>query len=293
MSNNTAHKISNPQSFSNYLSTILSLFVMLYLLGVGGLIVVYTNQLMAYAKDNISFYIELKDDANEASVFTFQKKLETYPYASPKTVEYISKEKALEILTKDGSTKEEMMPFGENMLPNMLQFKINPDYAGDYDQVVQEIKANDFVDEVFYTETPTDSIVSRVYLLKIILSLLMVFFIFVVIVLLQSKLKLLLSANRSAIQVMQIAGATQGYISKPYMIQSLKNGLLCGIMAVVALWGTRFLFEDGLDTQVLNMEIWVVLLSVMLILIGVLFPWLFTRFTVFRYLSKPLKEWDL
>lgn len=293
MSKNAVHKNTNPHSFSNYLSTIFSLFVMLYLLGVGGLIIIYTNQLMAYAKNNISFYIELKDDANEAAVFTFQKKLETYSYTNPKTVEYISKEKALEVLTRDGTTKEEMMPFGENLLPNMLQFKINPHYTGDYDQIIQEIKTNDFVEEVFFTDTPTESIASKVYLLKIILSVLMLFFIFVVITLQQGKIRQLLNNNKDAVQVMQLAGATLGYMSKAYTSQSLKNGLLSGTMAVAAVWGTRYLFEDGLDITVLNMEGWAVLLSLVLLLIGLLFPWLFTKYTVRKYLSKPVKEWDL
>lgn len=278
-------KSAAPQSTS-YLPTTLGLFVMLYLLGSMGLVFVYSSKLVTYAKENISFYIELKDEANEAAVFAFQKKIEIAPYTKPQTVRYISKDEALKTLTQEGATKEEMMPFGENLLPNMLEFKLRSDYKVDNEQIIKEIKKNDFVEDVFYTETPVETIASKVYLLKIILSVLMLFFIFVVINLLQNKLNQLLSTNKTEIQIMQMAGATSDYIAQPYLRQSLKNGFIASILAIIAVWTTRYLFDSGLDTSALNLETWIILLFVVLMLIGILFPWGITKYKVQKYLSK-------
>jgi cell division protein FtsX len=129
------------KTFINYVATVISLIIMLYLLGVWGLLAIYTNQFLNYSKENIPFYVELKDDAVESQVFAFQKELETSAFVRPKTVTYISKEDALDLFENDEiMTKEDVLLFGENLLPNMIRFYLNNTHFSDYEKIVKEMK---------------------------------------------------------------------------------------------------------------------------------------------------------
>ncbi|WMX17306.1 MULTISPECIES: ABC transporter permease [unclassified Aureispira] len=283
------------KTFVNYIATIISLIIMLYLLGVWGLLAIYTNQFLNYSKENIPFYIELKDEASEAQVFAFQKELEASTFVKEKTVEYISKEQALELFQDDDKmTKEDVLLFGENLLPNMIRFYLNDGHFEDYGEIVKNIQDNDFVEHVFYTKAPAESLSGKVYRLEIILLVLMLFFIFVVVTLIKNTLKLTFLANKDLIKTMQMVGATFEKMAGPYMRQSLKNGILSGIIAVAFLWLTRIMLENGLGTfEQYDLDFWTTILSIIIILVGVLLSWICTRHSVHKYLKTPVEAWNI
>lgn len=283
------------KTFVNYIATTISLIIMLYLLGVWGLLAIYTNQFLNYSKESIPFYIELKDDAGESQVFAFQKELEASTFVRSKTVEYISKEDALDLFDDDEiMTKEDVLLFGENLLPNMIRFYLNDAHFSEYEKIVKEIQGNAFVEHVFYTKAPAESLSGKVYRLEIILLVLMLFFIFVVVTLMKNTLKLTFLGNKDLIKTMQMVGATLEKMTAPYIRQSLKNGLLSGLIAVAFLWLTRILLESGLGTfEQYDLDFWTRILSGIVIVIGVLLSWICTRHSVHKYLKKPVEEWDL
>jgi len=292
MPSSAADKINQSGTFWNYISAIISMTIMLYLLGAWGALAITANQFINFSKENIAFYIELKDDANEATVFAFQKKLEAATYTKKKSVRYIPKEQALDELKDDAIlTEEDVLLFGENLLPNMLRFTLNKDHFADYAQVVAEIENEDFVNQVFYTDAIAQNISTKVYRLELILIVLMIFFIFVVLTIIKNTLKLLLIANKSVIRTMQMVGATVEKMAKPYLRQSIYNGLLSSLAAIVALWGSRYLLEIDLGQLSLNINIWMAFLSGLIVLVGLLLSWGATRQSVYKHLKKPVDEW--
>jgi len=295
MSKTSLPTAGTSKTFVNYIASIVSLIIMLYLLGVWGLLAIYTNQFLNYSKENIPFYIELKDDARESQVFTFQKELEASPFVRKKTVEYISKEAALDLFESDATmTKEDVLLFGENLLPNMIRFYLKESHFSGYEGIVKEIELNPFVKQVFYTEAPAESLSSKVYRLEIILLVLMLFFIFVVVTLMKNTLKLTFLANKDLIKTMQVVGATFEKMATPYIRQSLKNGLLSGIIAVAFLWLTRILLENGLGMyEQYALGFWTKILSVIIIVTGVLLSWICTRQSVKKYLKTSVEDWDV
>jgi len=178
------------------------------------------------------------------------------------------------------------------LLPNIIQFSLKEGYFAEYESLIQEIEQNDFVTRVFFEEAPTKNLAGKTYSIEIILLVLVIFFIFVVITLIKNTLKLLFLSNKESIRTMQMTGATIGYISKPYLRQAVKNGLMSGIIAVVSLvvtiywWSGYAVFSD----QVLAISVYSCLLIVLII--GVLLSWLSTRNSVKKYLSQPVEEWE-
>lgn len=295
MSKTSVPTAGTSKTFINYLATVISLIIMLYLLGVWGLLAIYTNQFLNYSKENIPFYVELKDDAGESQVFAFQKELEASAFVRTKTVEYISKEDALDLFENDDvMTKKDVLLFGENLLPNMIRFYLNDAHFSEYEAIVQQIQANTFVEHVFYTEAPAESLSGKVYRLEIILLVLMLFFIFVVVTLIKNTLKLTFLANKDLIKTMQMVGATLEKMAAPYIRQSLKNGFLSGIIAVAFLWLTRILLENGLGTfGQYDLDFWTSILSVIVIVVGVFLSWICTRHSVQKYLKISVEEWQI
>lgn len=295
MSDNTTQRIDSPKTFINYISAIVSLIIMLYLLGVWGLLAIYTNQLLHYSKENIPFYVELKDDANEAMVFAFQKKLEASDFIKEQTVKYVSKDQALEILEGDAViTKEDALLLGDNLLPNMIHFCLKDEYFANYEAIVEDVKKNNFVEHVFYTEMPAQNLSTKGYRLEIVLLVLMLFFIFVVVTLIKNTLKLILLANKPLIQTMQLVGATFEQMAQPYLRQSLKNGFLSALIAITCLWLTRVLLENGLGIMAqYDLDFWTGILSGVLIFVGLFCSWICTKHSVRKYLTKPVEQWEL
>ncbi|HAH59596.1 MAG TPA: cell division protein FtsX, partial [Bacteroidales bacterium] len=80
-------------------TTIISISLVLFMLGLLGLIVLHANKLSDYVKENIGFSVIIKEEVKEPAIIEFQKKLDLQPYV--KSTQYISKEQAAEDLTKD------------------------------------------------------------------------------------------------------------------------------------------------------------------------------------------------
>lgn len=287
--------IINPKLWTNYIAAIVSLTILLYVLGFGGLLTIYGNQLVDYSTENIAFYIELKDDVNETEVFAFQKKLEISSFVKQHSVEYISKDKALEDLKEDPLlNREDILLFGDNLLPNMIRFHLSKTYNGDNDLLIQDLQSNHFVEQVFSRDTSIENISTKLYRLEIIVLILVIFFIFVVITLIKNTLKLILIANKETIRIIQTVGATWEFMTQPYLRQSIKNGFGATMVAVFAIWMTRFLFESDLDAAIkADINILMIIISFGMLFIGVIISWWCTQTSMQKFFGKSVDDWEI
>lgn len=285
-------KVSNTNNYWNFIAAIGSLAIMLYILGGAGIVAIYTGQFIDYSKENIPFYIEIKDNTNQTAIFSFQKKLEAAAYTKYQSVEYISKEKAIEQLQENENlTKEELLLFGENLLPDMIKFAIKTAYFEDYKKIIQEIKQEKFVHNISYATNPAQKLEKKAYHIEIILLLFVIFFIFVVVTLIQNALKLRLIQNKKSIGAMQKKDMTAYLIAKPYLKQAFKNGLLAGLLAIIALWLSHFSLKADWDSFGVNTTSFMIIFSLAIPLIGIIISWTTTKHTINKYLKKPANQW--
>ncbi len=285
-------KISNTGTYWNSMTAIISLTIMLYILGAMGMIAIYTDRFISTAKENIPFYIELEDHAKESEVFAFQQKLALAPSTKTQSVRYISKETALNKLDKEAIlSKENMLSLGENILPNMIVFCINESNFCEYKKIVAEIEQKNFVSQVFFANSPAQKLSKKVYHLTIILIVLVIFFIFVSVTLIKNTLKLLLITHQENIHIMQMIGATFDFMAQPYLKQSINNGLISGLLAVLLLWISRYLIVYNLGISSANTLGLVLVLSLGILLISVLVSWGTTQYSTKKYLNKAANKW--
>ena len=111
---------------SSYVTTTISISLVLLLLGIIGLLLLNTGRLTSYVKENLGLTVLLNDDAREAEIRKIEKSLSVSSIV--KSVEYIDKEQAAEILQQD--LGEDFISFlGYNPLPSSLEVKMYAEYA--------------------------------------------------------------------------------------------------------------------------------------------------------------------
>ena len=289
-----SHKESHPATVFNYLYATISLAILLYLLGALGVLVVYSNNAITYVRENIPFYVELSDSATDAEVFKFQELLESSAYSKPGSVKFVSKAEAMKEMTADGSiTEEDIMLFGENLLPNAITFKLKSDYVADFDSIEKEITAHKFVTNVAHPEEMLPPASTNLRRLEIITLILVIFFIFVAITLIKNTLKLSILANKNTIKILQISGATKDYLTKPYLKRSIWNGLICAGIAIIALILTIFLLQSQIK-DISEFANWGSFFAIFLGLsgVGVLTFWGSAQHSIRKYFSMPIEKWS-
>ena len=92
-------KVSSVSFFNSRLTSVISISLGLFLLGLILLIGMLGNKLSVYVKENLSFSIVLKDNQKETEIKKMQKSLDALPFI--KSTEYISKEQAAKELEEE------------------------------------------------------------------------------------------------------------------------------------------------------------------------------------------------
>ena len=119
-------KISKRRLQTSTATTIISISLVLFMLGLLGLIVLHAQKLSDYVKENIGFSVIIKEDVKEPGIIEFQKKLDIEPFV--KSTEYITRERAAKELTEE--LGEDFVGFlGYNPLLASIDIRLKADYA--------------------------------------------------------------------------------------------------------------------------------------------------------------------
>lgn len=272
-------------------TVIISLALVLFMLGLLGLVVINAKKLSNHIKENVGFQVVLKDTTTQAELDVFKQELSSSPYA--KKVDFISKDEAAKKLQKD--LGEDFITFlGYNPLLSSLDVKLNSDYA-QIDSLASFEKAimqKHFVKEVIYHKDMIKQVNDNAKVISIYILVFSGLLLVVAIALINNTIRLSIYAKRFLIRTMYLVGATQGFIRKPFIFKGIRQGIIAGILAGFLLAGflifsTRYI-PDLLQLQDPN------LLAVLfggIVLLGVLISGLSAALSVSRYLR--LKTDDL
>lgn len=229
--------------FSPSISVIISLSLVLFVLGLLGLVVLNAKQLSNYMKENIGFSIMIKESASDLDVLKFQKELEGYNFV--KSTRFISKEKATKDLKE--SLGEDFVQFlGYSPLLASIDVKLNADYANNdsLNIVNNELTAYNLVHEVFYQKDIVEKLnrnTKKISFLLIIFSFLLFTISFVLI---NNTIRLSVYSKRFLIRTMKLVGATNLFIQKPFLSKGVYQGLYSSIYAIFMLMGTIKLIQS-------------------------------------------------
>jgi cell division transport system permease protein len=268
----------------HFTSTI-SMSLVLFLIGLVFLLLFVARDMSTYVKENINLSIILDDQTNSTDQQRIEKFLTSSPYA--KTVEYISKTDALkDHISSLGEDPQEFL--GYNPLKASIEVKLHETYANNdsVSIIEKKLKAFEHINRIVYQKDMVSLVNDNVRKVSLILIALAVILLFVSIALINNTIRLALYSNRFLINTMKLVGATPWFIRKPYLIQSIKNGLIASAISIVLLAGVIYFvqYEFGVSGMLLQ-AFSVVLVAIIVLLSGVVLTASSAYFAVGKYLK--------
>ncbi len=237
-------------------TTIISISLVLFMLGLLGLIVLHAQKLSDYVKENIGFSVIIKEEIKETGILEFQKKLDLEPFV--KSTEYITRERAAAELTKD--LGEDFVDFlGYNPLLASIDIRMKAEYANNDSLKVLENKliTNPVVKEVFYHKSLVDLVNQNIRRISIVILAFTLVLLLISVALINNTIRLSVYSKRFIIKSMLLVGATQRFVRKPFLLKSLLHGFLSALIAIVllglVLYFSRQALPELVDLQDIDM----------------------------------------
>jgi cell division transport system permease protein len=261
------------------------------MLGLLGIIILNARQLSDHVKENIGFQIILNDNAKEADIAKLQKTLDVSAYV--RSTEFVTKEEAAKRLEED--LGEDFIDFlGFNPLLASINVHLKAEYANSdsVSWIEKEIIDTHLAKEVIYQKSLINNINESVKKVSLVIlffcSLLMV----VALALINNTIRLSIYSKRFIIKTMQLVGATQGFIRRPFVITGIKHGFYGAVIAIVLLIGLLDFAQKQLpELQELQDQQMLLYLFGLVVVMGIIISGISTSLAVRKYLR--LKSDDL
>ncbi|MCX6277791.1 MAG: permease-like cell division protein FtsX [Bacteroidetes bacterium] len=266
------------------ITTVISITLVLFLMGLMGLIVLHAKMLSDYVRENIGFSIMIKDDIRESRILEFKKSLDLQSFV--KSSEYLPRDKAAKKLMKD--LGEDFVEFlGYNPLLPGIELRIKAPYANrdSLSLIETRLMARPEVKEVFYQKSLVDAINRNVEKISLILLGFSGILLFIAIVLINNTIRLSVYSKRFIIRSMQLVGATEGFIRKPLVIRSILHGVISAFFALLMLMAlVYFALEEIPELLELSAPVMLIILVAALFILGSFISFGSTWFAVRKYL---------
>jgi len=274
----------------SYFMSILGVTLVLFLMGIIGLITINGRKIITSLKESLEVQVFLKQNIKDTARERLQNYIAAQPYV--KEIKYTDKETAKKEWIKTGG--EDFTEFIDNsLLPPSIDFKLKADYLDSARLVAIKADISQFpiVDEVKYPTAVVQKMTSNLRMVSIYLLIAAILISAVVIILIDTTIRLAMFSNRFLIKTMQMVGATRWYIAKPLDMRAVINGAISGIIATAIVYLLVISLEsffDGFralrDTQSL------LLLGFVLIVLGICITVFSTHRSVLKYLRMKLDE---
>ena len=246
------NKTLNRRILSSSTSVVISLSLVLFVVGLLGLVLINAQKLSDYVKENIGFTIMLKDGVNEIETLKFQKILDASDFA--KSTSFTTKEQATADLKTD--LGEDFVEFlGYSPLLASIDVKLNAEYGNtDSLQIItNELSENANVFEVYYQKDLIDKLNSNVNRLSFFLLIFCVLLFFIAFALINNTIRLSVYSKRFVIRTMRLVGATNSFIQKPFLSKGIYQGIYSSLFAIFMLIGAIQLVQ-GDTANMLNID---------------------------------------
>ncbi|MEM7107023.1 MAG: permease-like cell division protein FtsX [Bacteroidota bacterium] len=290
------HKTKKKLGSYPYFSVVFSIFLSLTVIGIFGLLFIYTNKLTSLIKKNIEVQVYLKKGISDNQRIQVQKTLSTQDFVAKENealkIRFVSKKQAAEKFIKD--TGEDFTTFlGDNPLRdayivNIAEENQSPEQLVEIKKEIEKITG---VFEVVYVENLVESINKNLTKISMWLLIFSIILILIVILLINNTIKLALFSQRFLIRSMQLVGAKAGFIQRPFLIRSIVHGLLAGALASLVVLGLlQFAQSEIEDLANLQSNTALGLLFAVLLILGVIIGLGSTYRAMKKYLRLSLDE---
>ena len=278
-------KYQKRKLISSYFSVIISIALVLFLLGLLGMLVLNAKTISDNFKEQVVMTIYLSDSAKQVEVNQLEKSLILADYV--KTTKYVSKEDAAALM-KDEYGEDFLDNVGYNPLQNSIDVHLKADFVTEqYLDSISNVTLNKkFVEEVRYDKDLVSIMNNNVKRISLWILVISALFTLIAVLLINSSIRLAVYSKRFIIKTMQMVGATKKFIRRPFIWQSVKLGIIGSILALLGMAVVFYYLNNSFpEIELLNNPILVGSLFIGVFLLGILITWISTFFATQRYLN--------
>ena len=270
---------------SSYFSVVISIALVLFLLGLLGMLVLNAKTISDNFKERVVMTIYLNDSAKKVEINQLEKSLTLASYI--KKIKYVSKEDAANFM-KSEYGEEFLDDVGYNPLQNSIDVNLKADFVTEQrlDSISQATLNKKFVDDVRYDKDLVSMMNSNVKRISFWVLIISTLFTLIAILLINSSIRLAVYSKRFIIKTMQMVGATKQFIRRPFIWRSVRLGIIGALIALIGMAIVLYYVNKTFpELELLANQILIVGLFVGIFLIGVLITWFSTYFATQRFLN--------
>tara|TARA_B110000037_G_C17123018_1_gene506695 strand:+ start:2401 stop:3273 length:873 start_codon:yes stop_codon:yes gene_type:complete len=278
------------KSKPNYITAVISITLVLLNLGILAVVLLLSKDLPNSVKENLEFQIELRNDMSSNEIIAFTKQVESEAYT--KSVEFVSKEDAAIMMQKElGEDFSSLL--GYNPLYASLNLRINANFLKNNEiiKIKEDLIKSGAVRSINY-DSELLAIINN-YAGKIIFPLIgfSILLFLIALFLIDSTIRLSMYSKRFLVRSMKLVGATEWFISKPFIKSGVFIGAVSGVLASVILIAMVFpLTNYFLNISMLDNIMSYIAIVTLLIILGILISILSTKRAVNKYLKLNLND---
>jgi cell division transport system permease protein len=278
-------KYSRKRYRNAYGTSVVSISLVLFMLGLLALMILHTSKLSEYVRESIGVSVMLKDAVSEREALDFQSGLDSLYYV--KSTELITRDEAAQKL-KDELGEDFIDFLGYNPLPSTIVIYLHSQYTFEdsIHAIREKILSEDYVKDVDFQQSLVELVNRNVTKVGMVLAGFSGILLIISVLLIFNTIRLAVFARRFLIKSMLLVGATPAFIRRPFIINGVLQGLAGGAVSVVLLAALLYLAQNKIpEITVLQDVRLIVLIFVGVVVFGVLITWLSNFFAVKKYLK--------
>ncbi len=270
---------------SSYFSVVISIALVLFLLGLLGMLVLNANTISNNFKERVQLNIYFNDSAKDVEIKQLEKSLTLSPYA--KEAKYVSKEDAADFL-KTEYGEDFLDDIGYNPLQNSIDVNFKAEYVKEayLDSIAQTILTKNYVNDVKYDKDLVSIMNSNVKRISFWILVISALFTLIAVLLINSSIRLAVYSKRFIIKTMQMVGATKQFIRRPFVWRSVRLGIIGAVLALLGMGIVLYYINKTFpELELLRSPILITGLFLIVFLLGVVITWISTFFATQRFLN--------
>ena len=284
------NKLMRRRLMNAYLSSVISISLVLLLVGVASMLLVNAKSVSDYFKENMQVSVLMKQNVTDEAALEYKEDLDDARYI--KSTTFISKEQGQRELA--AQLGEDFLDvFETSPIPVSIDVTLDADYvsADSLEIVKAEISESPLVEEVVYQRSLVDALNANLSRISLILGVFIALLLFISFVLINNTVRLNVFARRFTIHTMKLVGATRSFIRAPFLVQSAFQGIFAAFIAIIVLVGLLFLMRSSFAElfEIFRLDLLLVVIGIV-IASGLIICLVSTYFVVNKLISLRKDE---
>jgi len=249
-----------------YLSSMISISLVLLLVGLASMLLVNAKSISDYFKENMQVSVMMKQSVSDDMAIAYKNSLDKERFI--KTSVFVSKEQGMREMA-DMLGEDFLDVFEVSPIPVSIDVTLDADYvsADSLEVVREEIAESSLVDEVVYQRSLVDALNANLSRISLVLGIFIALLLFISFVLINNTVRLNVFSRRFTIHTMKLVGATKSFIRAPFLVQGAFQGIFAAMISIMVLVVMLFFVKNEFEQlfEVFRLELLLIVAGIVIV----------------------------